>query len=140
MRLLCIVHALTLFGALVACGGGNARTYQGAAATAGIGVLAAGVNRKITGDCWASCPPGTRCDRERGVCVELPCRGSCPEGKRCQRVGSMYECVYEGFFDLPAARTAQSTDDADDAGVNANDAAAALDAVADVRPSAVRAP
>jgi hypothetical protein len=52
----------------------------------------------------------------------------------------MYECVYDGFFDRPAARTAQSTADAGDAGVNANDAAAVLDAVADVRPSAVRVP
>jgi hypothetical protein len=92
-----------LLALALACGS-NAREYQGAAATAGIGVLAAGVNRKITGDCWATCPPGTRCDRDAGVCLELPCRGDCPQGKLCQRIGSIYECVYEGFFDRPGAR------------------------------------
>jgi hypothetical protein len=94
-----------------ACGGDNARTYQAAGATAGMGVLAAGVNRSITGDCWANCPPGTRCDRAHGVCVELPCRGECPVGKRCERFGDRYECVVSGFMDRPSSR-----DPATDAG------------------------
>ena len=105
---------LTLIAPLVLdCGSNNARTYQAAGATAGVGVLASGINRKITGDCWANCPPGTRCDRENGICVELPCRGECPSGKRCERFGTRYECVYAGFLDRPSVRDpAQGVDDA----------------------------
>src|SRR5262245_60014744 len=112
---------MALAGGLVACGGKNAAAYNAAAVTAGIGVLAAGVNRSITGDCWANCPPGTACDRPRGVCVELPCRGQCPDGKKCQRVGSLYECMYEGIFDRPASGGSR---DKDDAGVDAGTDAA----------------
>src|SRR5438270_12221982 len=86
-----------LFVAALGCGGRGAS--EAAVATAGAGVLAAGINRSITHDCWATCPPGNRCDRERGICVELPCRGECPVGKRCRRFGSQYECIYEGFLD-----------------------------------------
>lgn len=41
---------------------------------AAFGLAAAGVNRAITGDCWASCRPGTRCNRKSGLCerIELP--------------------------------------------------------------------
>jgi len=121
---------LVLACSFLGCGGKNASAYQGAAGTAGLGVVAAGVNRHITGDCWANCPPGTRCDRDRGTCVELPCRGSCPDGKRCQRVGSMYECMYEGYFDRPAT----GPPDRDDAGVAVNVDAAADAALDGGRP------
>jgi hypothetical protein len=94
------------------CGGNNAKNYQAAGATAGFGVLAAGVNRGITGDCWANCPPGTRCDRARGVCEDLPCRGECPVGKRCERFGDRYECVVSGFMDRPLARDPATSADA----------------------------
>ena len=45
--------------------------YRGAAVGAAFGVAAAGVNRAITGDCWASCRPGTRCDRKSGLCERI---------------------------------------------------------------------
>ena len=119
--------ALTSIAPLVlGCGGNNARTYQAAGATAGLGVLTAGVNRQITGDCWANCPPGTRCDRAHGVCVELPCRGECPSGKRCERFGTRDECVYAGFLDRPSVRDPASG--VDDAGPSDASSAAVVDA------------
>jgi len=101
--------SLLLLSAL-SCGHGN--TPEAAVATAGAGVLAAGINRKITHDCWASCPPGNWCDHEKGICVELPCRGECPSGKRCQRFGSGYECLYEGYLDRSGTLKHPTADDA----------------------------
>ncbi|MFO0589325.1 MAG: hypothetical protein U0441_17440 [Polyangiaceae bacterium] len=49
----------------------GAANYRGAAVGAAFGLAAAGVNRAITGDCWAACRPGTRCDRKSGLCERI---------------------------------------------------------------------
>lgn len=56
----------------------GAANYQGAAVGAVFGVAAAGVNRAITGDCWASCRPGTRCDKKSGLCERIEMREEIP--------------------------------------------------------------
>lgn len=69
---------LLWFAALALCAGcpkasstNGPANYQGAAIGAAFGVAAAGVNRAITGDCWASCRDGTRCNRKSGLCERV---------------------------------------------------------------------
>jgi hypothetical protein len=57
--------------------------YPAAAVLAGTGVVAAGVNRGITGDCWASCRQGDYCDRKSGTCVHQACGGECRTDEAC---------------------------------------------------------
>lgn len=81
-----------------ACGGtpgyGNGTNdYAGALVTAGAGVFAAGGNRALTGDCWARCRNGMMCDRDSGMCVDVPCGGTCPADWKCQRIGGREQCV-----------------------------------------------
>ena len=60
---------------------------------AGAAVAVAGVNRAVTGECWASCPPGKQCDEDSGTCVDLPCRGECPPETYCARVHGEERCI-----------------------------------------------
>ena len=64
-----------------------------AAIGTGLAIAAAGINRAITKDCWATCPTGTRCDKAAGVCVALPCRNRCPADERCAIVEGRETCV-----------------------------------------------
>lgn len=68
---------------LITLGCGQSDKAARAAVGLGLGVAAAGVNRAVTGECWASCAPGQACDRARGVCVPIPCGGKCPPDERC---------------------------------------------------------
>jgi hypothetical protein len=45
---------------------------KAASAAVGLGaaVVAAGINRAITHECWAMCRPGQVCDKASGLCVE----------------------------------------------------------------------
>jgi hypothetical protein len=58
-------------GCLRASSTNGPANYRGAALGAAFGVAAAGVNRALTGDCWASCLPGTYCDNPSGLCKKL---------------------------------------------------------------------
>jgi hypothetical protein len=64
----------------VACGGGN---YRAAGIGLGAAVTGAGVNRALTGDCWAVCSPGYGCDRQRGTCVRAECTPACTPDEQC---------------------------------------------------------
>jgi hypothetical protein len=68
--------------------------YAGAAMFAASGVAAAGVNRAVTGYCWAACTPGTTCDRASGMCLPLPCSSKCPADLKCELIGGEYLCVH----------------------------------------------
>src|SRR4051812_1402573 len=69
-------------GALLAaaCGHGN---YGAATIGLGAAVTAAGVNRALTGDCWARCSPGYGCDKQRGRCVPVECVPACTPDEYC---------------------------------------------------------
>ena len=67
----------------------------GAALTAGAAVAMVGVNRAVTGECWASCPPGKQCDEDSGTCVDIPCGGECPPETYCARVHGVERCLQD---------------------------------------------
>jgi len=78
-------RTVTLCGWLaLACGSGS-NEYTAAAVAAGVTVLATGVNRAVTGNCWASCAPGYVCDRKSGICERAECAPGCPVGRHCVR-------------------------------------------------------
>lgn len=62
---------ILVLGALAA-GPAACAANQAASAAIGTGaaIAAAGINRAVTGECWASCRPGTVCDKASGLCIE----------------------------------------------------------------------
>jgi hypothetical protein len=57
--------------------------------------LAAGSSAlsRSSGDCYASCPTGTMCNKETGFCERLPCRGECRSNEECVEQALTYRCV-----------------------------------------------
>jgi hypothetical protein len=100
--------ACTLFTPSTA---GSSHNYTGAAAFAGSAVAGAGVNRAITGQCWAQCPPGTTCNHASGVCERLPCSSTCPADLQCEQVGGEFVCVQPRSEGALAARSADAGQD-----------------------------
>ena len=47
----------------------------------GVGMAAAS---RMLGGCIASCPPGTTCNPQTGLCDTLPCRGQCAANEICE--------------------------------------------------------
>jgi hypothetical protein len=70
---------------------GQKNDYLGAAVFAASGVGASVVNRKITGDCYASCPRGYACDHDSGLCEPKDC--DCPADQVCEIVGGEKTCT-----------------------------------------------
>ena len=90
--------------------------YQGAAVGAAFGIAAAGVNRAITGDCWASCRPGTHCNKKSGLCERI---------EEPENIPAPYPTVHlEADAPLPESPTVLL------------DAGAAADAASDASPDA----
>jgi len=90
-RGLALSFAATLV--LPACGASNeVKAVTGAAVL----IAATGVNRELTGECWAACTPGYVCDHESGMCVEGECRPACPETQACVRMDAGLTCVDKG--------------------------------------------
>lgn len=69
--------------AITACGGGNATNYAAAGIGLGATVVASGINRALTGSCWAVCAKGFYCDHESGLCQRGECDPSCRDGEYC---------------------------------------------------------
>lgn len=78
---------------LPACGGST--EAQAAAATA-VMVAATGVNRSLTGECWAACTPGYVCDHESGLCVRGECSPACPDTQTCVSLDGVLMCADKG--------------------------------------------
>lgn len=78
---------------LTACGGST--EAQAVAATA-VMVAATGVNRALTGECWAACTPGYVCDHESGLCVRGECSPACPDTQTCVRIDGALMCADKG--------------------------------------------
>ncbi|MBK7862264.1 MAG: hypothetical protein IPJ65_27385 [Archangiaceae bacterium] len=55
----------------------------GALPSVGAAIGAAAVSRAV-GGCVASCPPGTTCNPDTGLCDTLPCHGRCAADEVCQ--------------------------------------------------------
>lgn len=87
-------RVVALLAVLVTVACGSSSNYAGAAAAAGLGVGAAGINRAITKDCWGQCLNGLVCDHNRGICVErAPCGGRCGPDERCEESGAFARCT-----------------------------------------------
>jgi hypothetical protein len=82
------------------------------------GVAAAGVNRAVTGGCWAACPTGTTCDHESGLCEKLPCSSHCPADLKCEIVGGEEVCVQPKAESALASASADGGADASDGGAS----------------------
>jgi hypothetical protein len=65
--------------------------FFGAGVFAATGVGAAIVNRKVTGDCYASCPSGYACNHDTGICERRTCM--CPADQVCELVGGRVVCT-----------------------------------------------
>ncbi len=73
--------ALGLVLCLAGCHGTEVPKAALAAATLGVAVAAAAIDRAANGDCWGSCPPGTYCDSSSGLCVQ-PAEGQAVASER----------------------------------------------------------
>jgi hypothetical protein len=100
---------------------GTPNDYVGAGVLAATGIGASVIHRKITGDCYAACPPGTVCDRDSGLCERRGC--ACPADQVCEVVGGEVVCTQ------PPRRHESDLDaSGDGAAVDAANAADAADA------------
>jgi hypothetical protein len=79
---------LLVFSACAAAGGavGSAIFNTAVAATV------SGV-RRAEGDCYTVCNPGTTCNRNTGLCDQLPCGGTCQFDQRCEVTPVGEACV-----------------------------------------------
>jgi hypothetical protein len=106
----------------VACTQTHGNDYGTAAVGLGATVIGAGVNRAITGGCWANCQEGFYCNREKGTCERGECETPCREGDYCVRESTYeFRCVARpGSFVIGQS----PTDAGADARVSSTDAAA----------------
>jgi len=89
MPLRALAGALLLL--LPGCVAASAPAIINAVSNTAIAAAASGVSR-ATGDCFASCPDGTSCNRATGLCEALPCRGRCATNERCE-LNPVERCV-----------------------------------------------
>ena len=76
------------------CSDANQQTYAQAAAATSLQVVAVGIHRAVTNDCWARCSPGYLCNHETGLCERGECVPECEYGAHCARdVMGAYRCV-----------------------------------------------
>jgi hypothetical protein len=77
-----------------ACTQTRGNAYGPAAVGLGATVIGAGVNRALTGGCWANCQEGFYCNREKGICERGECETPCREGDYCVRESTyQFRCV-----------------------------------------------
>lgn len=121
-----------------ACTPARGNDYGTAAVGLGATVIGAGVNRVLTGGCWANCQKGFYCNREKGICERGECETPCREGDYCVRESTyQFRCVTPpGSFVIgqpPPDAGADVSVPSVDAATPATDAGAAVlsDAAAD---------
>jgi hypothetical protein len=90
---------LLLVWLLASCGHSNTNNYGAAGVWLGAAVLATGIYRAVTGNCWANCAKGWYCDRPSGICKRGECDPGCREGD---------SCVMEANGDLRCVATADT--------------------------------
>ncbi|HEX8825293.1 MAG TPA: hypothetical protein VF794_35595 [Archangium sp.] len=65
---------------------------SGAGGAVAWGLAMAAVSRS-QGGCYASCVPGTVCNKKTGYCDALPCRGECLPHEQCVEEGLSSRCT-----------------------------------------------
>ena len=74
------------------CHTGSSNTIAGAAIMTGLAGGASAYKRS-TGDCYVDCLPGTRCNRQSGLCEALPCRDKCGPNEGCEETVTGIRCL-----------------------------------------------
>jgi hypothetical protein len=86
--------SLSILGtaALSGCKTGTPQTATGAILMT---TLAAGAaaTRRAYGECYVDCLPGTRCNRQSGLCEALPCRDRCGADEGCEETVTGLRCI-----------------------------------------------
>lgn len=73
--------------------------------------VAGSAHRRMNGECFVACLKGTACNKETGLCDELPCRGECRADERCEENGLVDRCVPEVSPDLQIFGNARAADE-----------------------------
>jgi hypothetical protein len=81
---------------------------RGDAAGAVVWSLAASAVSRSQGGCYASCVPGTVCNKKTGYCDPLPCRGECLPHEQCVQEGLTSRCTSGKVIVVPST---SSTDE-----------------------------
>ena len=102
LRLRCALVAL-LCAPLLACHTGSANTLAGAAVMT---TMAGGFSavRRANGQCYVDCLPGTRCNRQSGLCEALPCRDKCQPGETCAETETGIACIPAGGLHVQSSK------------------------------------
>lgn len=79
-----IALALLLVASTACAGGGNSNVANAVIMSA-IALGSAGISR-ANGGCYSSCPTGTACNENTGLCEYLPCRDRCTASEECDEV------------------------------------------------------
>jgi hypothetical protein len=81
----------------------TATTVAGSMVTPSVAAGVAAV-RRVEGDCYGPCTPGTACNHVSGLCERAPCGGQCLPGERCEEswVGAV-KCVGAGGLAIERA-------------------------------------
>ena len=101
--------AAALAAALVpSCGHTSANTAAGAVIMTS---LAGGVSaaRRANGECYVDCLPGTRCNRQSGLCEALPCRDRCGPDETCDETITGIRCIPASQLSVQSPKGAQVT-------------------------------
>jgi hypothetical protein len=74
------------------CKTGTSETASGALLMTGLAAGASAAKRS-SGDCYVDCLPGTRCNRQSGLCEALPCRDKCGPDEGCEETITGIRCI-----------------------------------------------
>ena len=96
------------FALLPSCHTGSANTAAGAVIMT---TLAGGVSaaRRANGECYVDCLPGTRCNRQSGLCEALPCRDKCGPNETCDETLTGIRCIPASQLSVQSTKGAQVT-------------------------------
>lgn len=100
--------AAALGGMVPSCGHTSANTAAGAVIMTS---LAGGVSaaRRANGECYVDCLPGTRCNRQSGLCEALPCRDKCGPNETCDETITGIRCIPASQLTVQSTKGAQVT-------------------------------
>jgi hypothetical protein len=91
-----------------ACHTGSANTALGAGIMTTLAVGASAAKRS-SGDCYVDCLPGTRCNRQSGLCETLPCRDKCGPNESCEESLGGIKCIPAKGLSVSATKGEEAT-------------------------------
>jgi hypothetical protein len=83
---------------LATCAGASAAVGTAVVNTA-VALSSSAVSR-AQGDCYASCPSGTACNKQTGLCDAKPCHDACRADEQCVQTGVVERCEPRQVSDL----------------------------------------